>query len=93
MVSIVGLFQRMSPKQSRRGTSSPPSLKKRSTLFAERSLRKLSKTREMRSWTSRLGSLWTRPCSSRTSPVGSFSASSPRSALLRIPALIRDEMA
>ena len=41
-----------------------------STLLADRRCKNVSKTKARRDWTSRLGSLCTRPCASRSKPVG-----------------------
>ena len=89
---MVGRLQHTSPCRSRRGKVSPRAAKVRVTFTAVRTLRKLSNSSAIRSWTSRFGSFVTTPDRSRTKPVGSCSASSPRSALANRPAVSRPRM-
>jgi hypothetical protein len=89
MAEAVGLRQTRSPKRARRGNNRSRSLKNCTTRHAALIRRKVVKTRSSRPWTSWSGCLSTRPRASRTSPIGSDEASSPRRALLRSPAVRR----
>ncbi len=74
-----------------RGTFRPWLLRYRTSWPTERFSKMEEKIKSMRSCTSRLGSFWTRPSSSRTRPTGNRTASSPRFALLHLPAFSRAE--
>src|SRR3954464_1924016 len=89
MAGSVAGRQRTAPWRSRRGRLSPRACRVRITAIAVRTSRKVANTRAMRAWISRSGSLLTTPEASRTRPIGSCSASSPRAALARSPAVSR----